>query len=101
MNIDLNKFTKEELLSMINDGLDHAKAQRLEIERLKEKVKEWQDIATRINEDNNKLNYIIKDAIEYIKNNAMYSEEWNKCCDDLYTKDCDEVLKILQGSDKE
>lgn len=43
----------------------------------------------------------IDKAIEYIKNNAMYSEEWNKCCDDLYTKDCDEVLKILQGSDKE
>ena len=60
-----------------------------EIKRLKEKVKEWQD--------NNKLNYIIKDAIEYIKNNAMYSEEWNKCCDDLYTKDCDKVLKILNG----
>lgn len=40
MNIDLNKFTKEELLSMINDGLDHAKEQRLEIERLHFIIKE-------------------------------------------------------------
>ena len=39
-----------------------------EIERLKEKVKEWQDISTRINEDNNRLNNIIKEVREYIDN---------------------------------
>lgn len=40
MNIDLNKFTKEELLSMLNYVLDHAKEQRLEIEKLHSIIKE-------------------------------------------------------------
>lgn len=52
-------------------------------------------------EETKRLNSIIKEVREYIKNNAMYSEEWEKCCDDLYTKDCDEVLKILDKVEKE
>lgn len=44
MNIDLERFTKEELLSMVNDGLDHAKKQRLEIERLHSIIKEVREI---------------------------------------------------------
>ena len=36
-----------------------------EIERLKEEIKEWKHNATRINEDNNKLHSIIKEAKDY------------------------------------
>ena len=61
-----------------------------EIERLKEKVKEWQDIATRINEDNNKLNYIIKDAREYIEKR----KEDNKSCS-VCSVITDDILEIL------
>ena len=57
----------KEILDLIRDykiskDLKFDKFGKLEeIERLKEKVKEWQDISTRINEDNNRLNNIINE----------------------------------------
>lgn len=60
-----------------------------EIERLKEKVKEWQNIATRINEDNNKLNYIIREIREYIETN--YTNDDGSCWHEGFVP----ILKII------
>ena len=71
-----------------------------ELERLKEEVKKWQDIATRINNENNKLNCIIKQAIELLNYVG-----WTHYADDeeyLYTLDINfynKMLKILKGEE--
>lgn len=39
----------------------------------------------------------IDKAIEFIKENADYDEDINRCCDDLRDDDCDELLEILKG----
>ena len=41
----------------------------------------------------------IDKAIEYLKNNACFSDKY--FCDDLDTYECKELFNILQGSDKE
>jgi len=64
-----------------------------EIERLKEKVKEWQDISTRINEDNNRLNNIINEAIEYIHWRLDNRQ-------DMYITQMTELLEILDKENK-
>lgn len=88
---------------------DYKKSWEYAVSQIYDYQKEVERLNKIIEIKNNRIQQLMKrtrsarinKAIEYIKNNAMYSEEWNKCCDDLYTKDCDEVLKILQGSDKE
>ena len=66
-----------------------------------EEIERLQDMDKILRNENINLKLRINKSIEYIKNNAMYSEEWKKCCDDLYTKDCDELLKILKGEKNE
>lgn len=39
---------------------------------------------------------ILDKAIEFIKDNADYDEDINRCCDDLRDDDCDELLEILK-----
>lgn len=66
MNIDLNKFTKEELLSMLNYALDYAKEQRLEIERLNKELELYKDNQIHLNNQLEQKDNIIKEAREYI-----------------------------------
>lgn len=82
IDVDYNEYkaTLEENMKLIQEN-----------HKLKEKAKEWQDISTRINEDNNRLNNIIDKAIEYIGNGNL----------GIPRKTRDKFIKILQGSDKE
>ena len=71
-----------------------------EIERLIEVVKKWQDIATKLNNENNNLNSIIREAIELLNYVG-----WTHYADDeeyLYTLDINfynKMLKILRGEE--
>lgn len=123
MNIDLEKFTKEELLSMVNDGLDHAKKQREEIERLKEENNNlkftpktrFKDVIE-LREENKRLLREMDNADEVIKNQFFEIERLNNIINKALeiNKDLQEHLdkeywigrlelqeQILQGSDKE
>lgn len=67
-----------------------------EIERLKEEVEEWKHNATRINNENNKLRYIIKEAREYI-----VSQKLHKIIDTTggLTYEERKLLEILRGEE--
>lgn len=77
-----------------------------EIKNLKEKN---QHIFANVNDDEllrsnamnwaekNELQDRINKAIEFIKDNASYVEDINRCVDDLRDDNCDELLKILKG----
>ena len=47
-----------------------------------------------------RLNNIIKEAIEYLKENACIDEDVEYFCDDLRYDECKKLLDILKGSDK-
>jgi len=78
-------------------------------ERLRDKIKELEKENKTLKElnvcvgCNNNPDYksIIDKAIEYIKDNASYVEDINRCVDDLRDDDCDELLKILKGGKNE
>lgn len=99
MNIDLNKFTKEELLSMLNYVLDYAKEQRLEIERLDAKLKLYKDNNEYLNSQLEKRDNIIKEARELVKNEC-WGDNNLKCIYDLIYYKCDELLEILDVEGK-
>lgn len=78
----------------INDLIKFSKGLQAELELYKDNQKH---LIKQLEEKDKRINK----AIEFIKGNAMYSEDEKICCDDLYTSDCDNLLEILKGSDKE
>ena len=62
-------------------------------EELEKEKKAWKDMLDNWERQTNKIGK----AIEFIKNNADYDEDINRCVDDLRDDDCDDLLKILKG----
>ena len=65
-----------------------------ELEEDNKKLKAEVDL---LNDNRHFLNNKINKAIEYIEENATYSNDIKQCVDDLRYDNCDELLKILKG----
>lgn len=68
------------------------------IKELEEENKTLKELNVCVGCDNNPdYKTRINKAIEFIKDNASYDEDINRCVDDLIYNECDELLKILKG----
>jgi cell division septum initiation protein DivIVA len=84
IDVDYNEYkaTLEDNMRLIKEN-----------HKLKEKIKEWQDISTRINED---YRARIDKAIEYIDNHVIISTILNNDTTMCYLR-YDDLIKILKG----
>ena len=87
----------DEFLNMNCD--DKIKEQQEEIERLQKDLTYYQEYSADLLNKNNTFENIIKEAKEFIYENAYDSERQN-CIDDLWGE-IPKLLEILKGSDKE
>lgn len=55
------------------------------------------DMVIEKQEEIERLNNIIKEAIEYLKEKAIYDVDMKEFCRDLYYYDCLDLLNILKG----
>ena len=89
--IELKKRTPEELVNKITELVTDKIIKNKEIEDLQK------DLAKKMEIINN-LRARIDKAIEYIKKNIPYWEEWHyDCC--LDTEDMNEIISLLKGEE--
>ena len=93
-----NKIIPNEHWNKIKDYITNLQEEN---EDLKDRLKVMEHFKNSLLEENEDYKSRCEKAIEFIKEEAGYDEEIRSCCCDLLYSDCDKLIELLGGDDKQ